>query len=209
MTEEVVLYERRGPAAWITLNRPDKLNALNREIVAGLHAGMDRALRPTTRSRSSSSPAPGRAFSAGFDISPEAGEGIEGAYPWREELARDVDVTMRLWSLPKPTIAAVRGWCLGGACELAMACDLIVAAEDARLGEPEIRFGSGPVTLLMPFVLGQKKTNELLFTGDAIEARGRRAARARQPRRARRRRSRPRSASSCARSRRRRSRSCG
>jgi enoyl-CoA hydratase len=72
--------------------------------------------------------------------------------------------------LPKPTIAAVRGWCLAGACEVAMACDLIVASEDARFGEPEIRYGSGPVTLLMPFVLGQKKTNELLFTGDTIEA---------------------------------------
>ena len=77
---------------------------------------------------------------------------------------------MELWSLPKPTIAAVRGWCLAGACELAMACDLIVATDDARFGEPEIRYGSGPVTLLMPFVLGQKKTNELLFTGDAIDA---------------------------------------
>jgi enoyl-CoA hydratase len=51
-----------------------------------------------------------------------------------------------------------------------MACDLIVAADDARFGEPEIRYGSGPVTLLMPFLLGQKKTNELLFTGDAIDA---------------------------------------
>ena len=51
-----------------------------------------------------------------------------------------------------------------------MACDMIVAAEDARFGEPEIRFGSGPVTLLMPFVLGEKKTNELLFTGEAIDA---------------------------------------
>ncbi len=51
-----------------------------------------------------------------------------------------------------------------------MACDLIVAAEDARFGEPEIRYGSGPVTLLMPFVLGQKKTNELLLTGDAVDA---------------------------------------
>src|SRR5215210_1343080 len=51
-----------------------------------------------------------------------------------------------------------------------MACDLIVAGEDARFGEPEIRYGSGPVTLLMPFVLGQKKTNELLFTGDAVPA---------------------------------------
>ena len=66
--------------------------------------------------------------------------------------------------------AAVRGWCLAGGCDLAMACDLIVAAEDARFGEPEIRYGSGPVTMLMPFLVGQKKTNELLFTGDAIDA---------------------------------------
>ena len=77
---------------------------------------------------------------------------------------------MELWALPRPTIAAVRGWCLAGACELAMACDMIVAADDARFGEPEIRYGSGPVSLLMPFILGQKKTNELLFTGDWVDA---------------------------------------
>ena len=68
-----------------------------------------------------------------------------------------------------------------------MACDLVVATEDARFGEPEIRFGSGPVTLLMPFVLGEKKTNELLLTGRRDRRRGGRAARARQPRRSRRR----------------------
>lgn len=169
MSDEVLLYEVRGPAAWITLNRPAKLNALNQEIVEGLHRGMD-AAGADDRVKVVVVTGAGRAFSAGFDISPDAEQGIEGAYPWREELARDVDVTMRLFSFPKPTIAAVRGWCLGGACELAMACDLIVASEDAKFGEPEIRFGSGPVTLLMPFVLGQKKTNELLFTGDAIGA---------------------------------------
>src|SRR5581483_453365 len=89
---------------------------------------------------------------------------------WHAVLAQDVDLAMELWALPRPTIAAVRGWCLAGACELAMACDMIVAAEDARFGEPEIRYGSGPVALIMPFVLGQKKTNELLFTGDTIDA---------------------------------------
>lgn len=169
MTDDVVLYERRGPAAWITLNRPDKLNALDRAVVAGLHDALGRA-EADDEVKVVVLTGAGRAFSAGFDISPENETGIEGALGWREELARDVDVTMRVWSLPKPTIASVRGWCLGGACELAMACDMIIATEDARLGEPEIRFGSGPVTLLMPFVLGQKKTNELLFTGDSLSA---------------------------------------
>ena len=92
---------------------------------------------------------------------------------------------MRLWSFPKPTIAAVRGHCLAGGCELAMACDIVISGESGRFGEPEIRFGSGPVTLLMPFVLGQKRTAELLFTGDVISAADARARRARQPRRAR------------------------
>jgi enoyl-CoA hydratase len=169
MSDDVVVYETRGPAAWITLNRPDKLNALNREIVIRLHETLDRAERDDDVKVVVLTGA-GRAFSAGFDISPENESGIEGAEGWREELARDVELTMRLWSLPKPTIASVHGWCLGGACEIAMACDLIVAAEDARFGEPEIRFGSGPVTLLMPFLLGQKRTNELLFTGEAVDA---------------------------------------
>ena len=169
MSDDIVRYERRGPAAWITLNRPDKLNALSREMVAALHEALGRA-ESDDEVKVVVITGAGRAFSAGFDISPENEAGIEGPLGWREELAKDIDVTMRVWSLPKPVIAAVRGWCLGGACELAMACDLIVATVDARFGEPEIRFGSGPVTLLMPFVLGQKKTNELLFTGDALDA---------------------------------------
>ena len=77
---------------------------------------------------------------------------------------------MKLWSFPKPTIATVHGWVLAGGCDLAMACDMVIAAENANFGEPEIRYGSGPATLLMPFILGQKKTNELLYTGDAINA---------------------------------------
>ena len=83
---------------------------------------------------------------------------------------RDVAATLAVWSCPKPVIAQVHGYALAGGLELAMACDLIVAADDAQLGEPEIRFGSAPVTLLMPFLIGQKKTRELLMTGDLIDA---------------------------------------
>ena len=165
----VVVYERRGPAAWLTLNRPDKLNALSYELVRQLRAEIRRAA-DDDEVRVVVVTGAGRAFSAGFDLAEEAESRIEGAEQWRRILADDVEVTLELWSLPKPTIAAVRGWCLAGGCELALACDLIVAAEDAHFGEPEIRYGSGPVTLLLPFLLGQKKTNELLFTGDAIDA---------------------------------------
>ena len=77
---------------------------------------------------------------------------------------------MQIWRLSKPTIALVRGWCLAGGMETAMACDLLVCTPDARFGEPEIRYGSGPVALLMPYVLGQRLTRELLLTGDTIDA---------------------------------------
>ena len=166
---EVVLYERRGPAAWITLNRPDKLNAINGAVVSALRESWRRAAEDDEVKVVVLTGA-GRAFSAGYDITEEVEQKIGGAEHWRHLLEADVDLTMELWALPKPTIGAVRGWCLAGACELAMACDMVVASDDARFGEPEIRYGSGPVTLLMPFVLGQKKTNELLFTGDSIAA---------------------------------------
>jgi enoyl-CoA hydratase len=164
---ESVQFERRGPAAWLTLNRPTKLNAVNSDVIRGLHDAMDRAVEDDEVKVVVLTGA-GAAFSAGYDLADNpANSRADG---WHAALGVDVAVTMRLWELPKPTVAAVRGWCLGGACELAMACDLIVATEDARFGEPEIRLASGPVTLLMPFVLGQKKTNELLLTGDDLTA---------------------------------------
>jgi enoyl-CoA hydratase/carnithine racemase len=166
---EIVLEERRGPALWITMNRPEKLNALSGELVEALRASFRRAAADEEVKVVVLTGA-GRAFSAGFDLSEEVESEIAGAERWHDLLSTDVSLGMELWSLPRPTIAAVRGWCLAGACELAMACDLIVAGEGASFGEPEIRYGSGPVTLLMPFLLGQKKTNELLFTGDVIDA---------------------------------------
>lgn len=162
-------YETRGPAAWVTLERPAKLNAITAHMVEELDDALRRALADDEVKVVVLTGA-GSSFSAGYDVGEDVAGGDRGAYEWRETLARDVDLALGLWSLSKPTIAAVRGWCLGGACELAMACDLVVAADDARFGEPEIRYGSGPVALLMPFVLGQKKTNELLLTGDAIDA---------------------------------------
>ncbi len=167
---EAVLYETRGPAAWITLNRPEKLNAINHDVLEGLNSAFDRAIADDEVKVVVVTGAGERAFSAGYDLSAEAAHSDIPAHEWHTVLGTDIDATMRLWALPKPTIAAVRGYCLAGGCELAMACDIIVSGESGRFGEPEIRYGSGPVTLLMPFILGQKKTNELLFTGDMIDA---------------------------------------
>lgn len=165
----VIHYEAGQHVARITLNRPGKLNALNSALVDGLQAALSRAAADDLVKVVVLKGA-GRAFSAGYDLSEEAEDQTWAANSWHRALSKDVEMTLWLLRLPKPTIAAVHGWCLAGACDLAMACDMIIATDDAKFGEPEIRYGSGPVTMLMPFLIGQKKTNELLFTGDAIGA---------------------------------------
>ena len=169
MTETGGPLVLREPAPWgvrLVLNRPDKLNAISRELREALVEGVaaavaDEAVRVIVIAGA------GRAFCSGYDLS----EGQPpDAWGWREVLAEDVEATLAIWRSPKPVIAQVHGYALAGGLELAMACDLVIAADDARLGEPEIRFGSAPVTLLMPYLIGQKKTRELLMTGDLVDA---------------------------------------
>src|SRR5262249_7700921 len=82
----------------------------------------------------------------------------------------DFNGVMRFWHCPKPTIAAVKGPCLAGACELALACDLTVAAEDAVFGEPELKFGAGIVVMILPWLVGHKAAKEIILTGDRVSA---------------------------------------
>jgi enoyl-CoA hydratase len=160
----------REPTSWgvrLTLNRPAKLNAISRELREALTEAIEEATNDDAV-RVIALAGAGRAFCAGYDLS----EGQPtSAWEWRAVLGDDVAATLAVWRCPKPVIAQVHGYALAGGLELAMACDLIVASEDAQIGEPEIRFGSAPVTLLMPFLIGQKKTRELLMTGDLIDAR--------------------------------------
>jgi enoyl-CoA hydratase len=153
----------------IVLDRPAKLNALSGPLVAALMAALDAAVAdPAVRVIVLEGA--GRAFSSGYDLGEEVEGGIDGPVQWRAFLAADIAATLRILDCPKPVIAKVHGYALAGGLEIAMACDLIVAAEGTRLGEPEIRYGSAPVTLLMPYLVGQKKTRELLLTGDLIDA---------------------------------------
>jgi len=169
MAEPVLLSEQTAWGMRLTLNRPAKLNALSGELVAALGAAIDAAAaNPDVRVVVLAGA--GRAFCAGYDLTEEAAGEIGGPVAWRDLLAADVAVTLKLLDCPKPVIAQVHGFALAGGLELAMACDLVVAAEGTQLGEPEIRYGSAPVALLMPYLIGQKKTRELLLTGDLIDA---------------------------------------
>jgi len=164
--EPLVLREATSWGVRLTLNRPAKLNALSAELRDELTQAVAESA-DDDHVRVIAIAGAGRAFCAGYDLSEAA---PRTAWAWRDVLARDVEATLAIWSCPKPVIAQVHGYALAGGLELAMACDLVVAADDAQLGEPEIRFGSAPVTLLMPFLVGQKKTRELLMTGDLVGA---------------------------------------
>lgn len=165
MAEPPVLAERRGSVALLTLNRPDKLNAINEAMIGALDAALD-AAEADESVRAIVVAGAGRAFSAGFDLDMGLGEGRPDPAAVRRALENDFRIIMRFWDSPKPTVAAVHGWCLGSSLELAVACDLTIAAEDCRFGEPEVKYGSGIVALLLPWLAGPKAAKYLLLTGE-------------------------------------------
>lgn len=168
--EPVLLTEDIGPVRRLTMNRPKALNALSGELIGALSRALDAAAAdPSVRVVILKGA--GRAFCAGYDLNEDAGAEKKDSVGWHEELKHSTDEMMKFFDFPKPVIAQVHSYCLAGGCDLMMICDLTVCSEDARFGEPEIRFGSGVVTMVMPWVLGVRKAKELLFTGeDRIDA---------------------------------------
>lgn len=167
----LVDYRRHGPLAEISLNRPDKLNAINAAMRDELRASFDRAAADDSV-RAVLLRGKGRAFSTGFDL--DIGQPLEGesrADFLRRELRLDYSAIMHCRAHRNPVIAVVHGYCLGSSMELSAVCDLTIAAEGCRFGAPEVRFGSGMVCLILPWIVGQKAARELLLTGsDRIDA---------------------------------------
>jgi enoyl-CoA hydratase/carnithine racemase len=173
MTEETVLYSSDGKVGLVTLNRPDKLNALTMDMRLAIarelkHADEDAGTSVIVLRGA------GRSFCVGFDV----GGGAGHERPWRHDalkyharLATSFQCLMTPWTLKKPVIASVQGHALGGGCELAMFCDLTISAEDALFGEPEVLFSQVGPAVLMPFIVGHKRARELIYFGDKIDAR--------------------------------------
>jgi enoyl-CoA hydratase/carnithine racemase len=165
---ERIIYEQKGPIVKITLNRPEKLNALDDPMMLNLGAAFD-FIQQDESVRVLIVTGAGRAFSAGYDLSPRE-KPLVSVQDWRDHMTRTGrDVIMKMWDLRVPVIAAVRGYALGGGCDIVLMADIAILAEDAKLGEPEVRHVSCP-TFIMPWVIGMKKTKELLLTGDSIDA---------------------------------------
>ena len=173
MAEPVVLYETDEKVSVITLNRPEKLNAISPELMRQLLDAFARADDDAATSVVLLR-AEGRSFCAGYDIGrrPEPGEA-----DWRDDpikahkhLSPQLEFEMTPWSMKKPVIAAVQGHVMGGGCELVMLCDLTIAADNATFAEPEVRFSSVGPAIVMPAIIGYKKARELLYFGDSIDA---------------------------------------
>lgn len=167
--EDVITVDVDGSIATITLNRPRKLNAINKAVILSMSEAL-RTVENDNTVRVVVIAGAGGNFSAGYDISNSSVVAAPDAAEAHEYLSAEAALTMQLWGLNKPTIAAVDGWCLAGGFDTVLACDMVVATDQAQFGMPEIRYGSGPVTLLLPYMLGQKMSNEIFFTGDSFTA---------------------------------------
>lgn len=172
MSFEYLLYERKGPIGYITLNRPEKLNALNAKLMTEFQEVMG-VVEAEEEIRALIITGAGRAFSSGFDIekSTNSIDPMSGTPDaWRTRLQGLVETFMTVWNCSKPVIAAVNGYALGGACELVQVCDIKIASELAIMGEPEIRSGFGPPLLITPYSVNLANAKELLLTGDTVDA---------------------------------------
>jgi len=167
---ENVLYEKKGPFAYVTLNRPKVLNALNKVTIAELHDVFKDARDDSAVHGVILTGAGDKAFAAGADIA-EMMEGTPGDA--EDKTRRRQRLTRIMENLGKPVIAAVNGFALGGGCELAMACTVRLAVETAKFGQPEVKIGIIPGyggTQRLPRLVGKGRALELILTGEMISA---------------------------------------
>jgi methylglutaconyl-CoA hydratase len=173
MSEPLVLYQPRPPAVVLTLNRPDKRNALSRGLIAAIGEAFERA-RDDAAVRCVILTGAGPVFCAGMDLA-ELAESLDKpreATPVWDDALRLAKVYDLIYTLPKPTIAAVNGAAVAGGAGLVTVCDLAVAVPEAKFGYPEVRRGL-VAAMVMPHLLrhvGERVARFLLLTGELIDA---------------------------------------
>jgi enoyl-CoA hydratase len=167
-----ILFERRNLIGLVTFNRPDSMNAINRQMARELvevcsHIEEDAGIRVAIFSGAGD-----RAFSAGMDLKERAETAFSPIERRNQKLSQTIHTQSRaIAAVTKPTIAAIRGYCVGGGLEMALACDMRVAAEDAKLGLTEVRRGLIPGaggTQRLPRLVGVAKALEICLTGDNV-----------------------------------------
>jgi enoyl-CoA hydratase len=176
MPYDAIDYTTDGALARLTLNRPERLNAINTQLVVDLRAAVI-AANDDTNVRVIILSGAGRAFCAGYDLdwgtrAEDAGQrAMSGIWdPVRDYLgmSRNVRAYMSLWESPKPVIAQVHGWCVGGGTDLALCSDLIFMADDAQIGYPPARVWGEPTTMMWVYRLGLEHAKRLMLTGGSL-----------------------------------------
>jgi enoyl-CoA hydratase len=171
MNEDILLLEQGDGIALITINNPKALNALTLDTFRALADLLDRLEEDADVRVLLLTGAGEKAFVAGGDIRYLESLDVEGARAFALLAQRLFD---RIETFPKPVIAVVNGYALGGGCELAMACDLRIASETARFGQPEVKLGIIPGfagTQRLARLVGKGRAKELVFSGEMIDAR--------------------------------------
>lgn len=170
MTYQCLLFEVKDGVAVVTVNRPDKLNALNDQVMAELGDAAERIATDGAIRGAILTGAGPKAFVAGADIADLA---KQGPFDGKARAMRGQAVLRRLETCGKPIIAAVNGFALGGGCELAMACHIRIASENAKFGQPEVKLGIAPGyggTQRLPRLVGKGVALQLILSAEMIDA---------------------------------------
>ncbi len=171
MAYKYLLVDREDRIAVVTINRPDKFNALNEDVVAEIGAAMDELAAEKEVLAIVLIGAGGKSFVSGADIG--LLQSLKSPAAAAEHSRRGQALMLKIENLPKPVIAAINGYALGGGLELAMACDIRLAADTARMGQPEIGLGVSPGyggTQRLPRLVGKGMAKLMILSGDMIDA---------------------------------------
>ena len=170
MDYTVIRYEKDATDrfATIIIARPEKMNAMNKDVVRQIDHALAAAVADPEVNALILTGEGDRAFSSGYDLQ-GAGYDVD-IETWQDDMTENAAAILNLWRAPIPIIAAVNGYALAGALEMMMACDLAIAADTARFGEPEVRHNSGPPALMMPWLLATRDVRWLMYTGDLVDA---------------------------------------
>ncbi|MDH3635002.1 MAG: enoyl-CoA hydratase/isomerase family protein [Gammaproteobacteria bacterium] len=164
MNFKTIELSQQGPVALLGLDRPDKLNAINAAMIEEINRALDE-IESNDSILAIVVHGNGRAFCSGFDLQAGVAANRSTEAEWRAAIDADLELIMRFWHSPKPTIAAVHGYALAGGFEIALACDMTVCDSTSLFGEPELRFGSSIVALLLPWYVNPKRAKKMLLTG--------------------------------------------
>ena len=170
MNYQTLLFETRDGIAFVTINRPDKLNALNDQVMSELANAAERIATEAEIKGVILTGSGPKSFVAGADIGDLA---KQGPFDGKARAQRGQAVLRRLETCGKPVIAAINGFALGGGCELAMACHIRIASENAKFGQPEVKLGIAPGyggTQRLPRLVGKGIAMQLILTGEMIDA---------------------------------------